>query len=144
MDNMILSAYWARKTVEELFEKSPEINYYNIIPGYVTSTMNKDGGEAKNYLIPVWRVFISKKALRKALEKQDTEDCFYFIDLYGKKVKVDEEVVFNAIEIGTIFRYPDGTSVMLESCDHQHHKVFVPEPRVAIGITKGKILHVCE
>ena len=39
---------------------------------------------------------------------------------------------------------PDGTSVMLESCDHQHHKVFVSEPRISIGIKKGDILYVCE
>lgn len=144
MKSMILSAYWARKTAEELFDKSPEINYHNIIPGYITSAMTQDGEGVKKSLIPVWRVFISKKALKKALAKQDAEDCFCFIDLFGKELKVASDTTFTQIEIGTIFRYPDGTSVMLESCDHQHHKVFVSEPRISIGIKKGNILYVCE
>lgn len=144
MDAMILSAYWARKTTEELFEKSPEINYHNIIPGYVTFTKKQDGKDVKQYLIPVWRVFISKKALTKVITNQEVENSFYFIDLYGKQVIVSTDVKFTPIEIGTIFRYSDGKSVMLESCDNQHHKSFIPEPRISIGIKKGKILHVCE
>ena len=135
---MILSAYWARKTAEELFEKSPEISYYNIIPGYVTFSKT-DGKDVKHCLIPVWRVFISKKSLKKALDNQDVDDSFYFIDLCGKQVEPASDMKFTAIEIGTIFKYPDNKSVMLESCDHQHHKLFVPEPRISIGIKKGKI-----
>ncbi len=144
MDGMILSAYWARKTVEEFFDTSPAISYHNIIPGYVTFLQTTNDGKEKQCLIPVWRVFISKKALQKVITNQKIDERFYFIDLYGKEINVTTEMKFTAIEIGTIFKYPDGKSVMLESCDHQHHKLFVPEPRISIGIKKGLKLNVCE
>jgi len=144
MDGMILSAYWARKAVEKFFDTAPVINYHNIIPGYVTFLQTAEDGKEKQCLIPVWRVFVSGKELQKVINHQKTNDHFYFVDLYGKEVLTTAEIKFTAIEIGTIFKYPDGKSIMLESCDNQHHKLFIPEPHISIGIKKGLKLDVHE
>ena len=54
------------------------------------------------------------------------------------------EGVFKQAEAGTVFRYADGRSYMLQECDSLHRKVFVPEPKYAIGLKKSPILEVCE
>lgn len=56
---------------------------------------------------------------------------------------VPEEVFPVKLE-RVVFRYADGRSYMLQECDSLHRKVFVPEPKYAIGLKKSPILEVCE
>ena len=141
---MILSAYRALKTAEEMFIKPPEIHYHDIIPGYVSFEKKTEDGNIVKCLIPAWRVFISEKALQKIDVYKGISNLEYFYDLYGKLIKQVEKIEFTSVGVGTIFKYPDGKSVMLEKCDDFHHKVFVPEPKISIGVKKGAILQVYE
>ena len=142
MDGMVLSAYGAMQIAEKLFDKSPELCYHNIIPGYLTFDKIAKDNNVEQALVPVWRILVTKTALQKVMANQDVQDTCYFIDLFGNKICINTKVNFVPINVGTVFEYLDGKSIMLEACDHQHHKLFVAEPKIAIGIKKGPFFKV--
>ncbi len=143
MEEMILSAYWALKAAENLYATPPEISYHNITPGYVTFEKATEGNEKKQYLFPVWRILVTKKALQNAKIKAD-DNAIFFLDMYGHSINTAENAKFVTIETGTIFKFGNDVSIMLERCDHQHHKLFVIEPQIAIGKKKGPIFCVSQ
>lgn len=147
MNDLVLSAYQVLKALSEreaLSEyRKVGVSYADVWPGQLVFSVSQSDGEVKNCLIPVWQIRISKKAWEKALGTEKESETLY-LTLNGNKVFCPSEGVFKQAEAGTVFRYTDGRSYMLQECDSLHRKVFVPEPKYAIGLKKSPILEVCE
>lgn len=134
---MILSAYAARKKVEELFSPAPELHYHNITPGKLTYPRPDNNSGPSMVLLPAWRIVISKDSINEA------EDKIFFLTVYGDIIFSAQGLEFSPITVGTVFRHKE-TNIMLEQCDKQNHQSFIPEPQIAIGIKKGPIYWVQE
>lgn len=147
MNDFVLSAYQVLKALSEreaLSEyRKVDVSYADVWPGQLIFSVPQSDGRVKNCLIPVWQIRISKEAWEKASGTEKENEILY-LTLNGNKVFCPSEGVFKRAKAGTVFRYADGRSYMLQECDSLHRKVFVPEPKYAIGLKKSPILEVCE
>ena len=147
MKTVILSAYQVLRALAEsdslVAYRNVQVSYADVWPGKLIFSVKDDKGNRKNCLLPVWQVKISEQNWKSAGEPEKKAEVLY-LSLYGEIVVSPLAALFEKITPGTVFRYGDGKSYMLQECDNQHHKVFVPEPKYAIGLKKSPVLLVCE